>query len=170
MRCFQETQPMRCLDALTSRARRSRPHKVWSPKVWPGSCLLVCALAACWCGTANGQPKEPPPLRLQGFLPAGVRGTATESWGAYDFSVSNKTGTDRAGRVFAFLKGRADVQYGRDVWVPANATLSSWMLVGPAFEPEQGQLTDFELLVYDRAEGKEQRISPGTEQQVRTSS
>src|SRR5262249_5231970 len=91
-----------------------------------------------------------------------------ESWGAYDFTLSNKTGIDRAGRVFAFLKGRPDVQYGRDVWVPANATLSSWMLVGPAFEPLQGQLSDFELLVYERAGGKDQLVSPDTEQQVRT--
>ena len=80
----------------------------------------------------SAQDSLPPPLRLDGVQPGGVRRNATESWGSFDFHVTNTTEIDRHARVVLFYDGQPDVQYGRELWIPANSTISSWLLVGPA--------------------------------------
>src|SRR5438445_12161425 len=96
-------------------------------KTIPGVTLLA-GLALAASPRAWAQDGAPPPLRLGGVVPAGIRNSVTESWGAFDFNVTNLSNADRNARVVTFYSGSPDVQVGRDVWVPAHATLSSWML------------------------------------------
>ena len=93
-----------------------------------------------------------------GVTPGGVRATATESWGAFDVSVANRTDVDRIGRVLVFFESRPDVQYGRDVWVPAHSTVSTWMLAGPAGMKSPAIGTPIRWLVYDRTDGADRLI------------
>src|SRR5690349_12754482 len=96
-------------------------------------------------------PDRPPSLLpAPRRWPAGVRSTATEAWGAFAFELTNLTDTDRDARVLVSYPGRKDVQYGRDVWVPARATLSSWLLAGPAAGPGRANSRELQLLLRDR--------------------
>jgi hypothetical protein len=144
-------------------------------------CRLCTALAvALLLGPpAAGQELEPQTLRLQGVLPGGGRTSVTESWATFDFSVTNLSDADRLARVLAFYEGQQDVQYGRDLWVPARSTRASWLLVGPAPEqparpgtpPEQriSAGRDMQLLLYDRTDGKDHLILPrGVSERVRS--
>jgi hypothetical protein len=70
--------------------------------------------------------------------------------------------------VLVFYEGQEDVQYGRDVWVPAHSTLSTWMLVGPAARGERFTYRDMRALLYDRSDGKDRLILPRGERRVRS--
>ncbi len=85
----------------------------------------------------------------------------------FDFSVTNWTNQDRLARVLVFFPDRPDVQYGRDVWVPAHSTQSSWMLVGPGSHPKPGQSSEIQMLLYDRTDGTDRLILPPTEERIR---
>jgi hypothetical protein len=101
-------------------------------------------------------------------MPGGARLTATESWGGYDFTITNLSDTDRLARVLMYFAGRSDVQYGRDLWVPAHSTLSSWLLVGPAPSQPSANGREIKMLLFDRTGGKEKLILPGTEERERS--
>jgi hypothetical protein len=116
---------------------------------------------------ARGQEGEPERLRLSSFQAGGVRGTVTESWGRLDFTVTNLTGSDRKARVLVFYDNQKDVQYGRDIWVAAHATVASWLPLGPAPAQKSSVSRDFELLLYDISAGKEEIILPRTKEKVR---
>lgn len=107
-------------------------------------------------------------MRVGGLVPGGVRATVTESWGQLDFDLTNPTDVDRRIRVVAFYVGAPDAQFGRELWVPARATLNSWMVMGPA--PAQGSATsrDIEFLLHDLTDGQENLLLPPTEERVRT--
>jgi hypothetical protein len=83
----------------------------------------------------------------------------TESWGTLAFSLTNLGDTDREARILAFYKGQ-DVQYGRDVWLPARSTLAGWMLIGPAPQQERLKERDLQFLLVDRTSGKERLLLP----------
>jgi hypothetical protein len=130
-------------------------------------------LAVLWsgiCPLATAQERKPPPLRIGGVNPAGVRLSATDTFGAWEFDVTNLTDQDRQARVFTFFAGRPDIQYGRDVWVPPRSTLSSWMLVGPAEAQAKGPSNsrEIQVLLYDRTDGKDQLVLPPTEERIRS--
>src|SRR5207244_11025102 len=114
------------------------------------------------------QDREPPSLRLSGLLPGGVRNSLTESWGRLDFKLTNTTDTDRRARVFAFYEGRPDVQYGRDVWVPARSSLSTWMLVGPAPSEGPTRARPLQVLLHERRGGADHLVLPPTEERRRS--
>src|SRR5262249_50064649 len=82
-------------------------------------------------GPAAAQEADHPPLRLGSVVPGGVRASATESWGLYECEVTNPTDQDRKGRVYLFYPTQPEVQFGREMWLPAHATISSWILAGP---------------------------------------
>jgi hypothetical protein len=131
--------------------------------------LVVVLAMAFLCGPVTpAQEREGPPLRLGGVVPGGLRTSATESWGMYDFSVTNLSDQDRLARVLAFFPDRPDVQYGRDVWIPANSTQSSWMLIGPASKSKLGQSSELQMLLYDRSEGNDRLILPKVEERIRS--
>ncbi len=121
-----------------------------------------------FCSAAPAQQRETPSLVLGGVTPGGVRTSATESWGTYDFNVTNWTDQDRLARVLAFFPDRPDVQYGRDVWVPARSTQSSWMLVGPTPPLNSGSSSTIQMLLYDRSEGQDRLVLPTTEEHIRS--
>ncbi len=100
-------------------------------------------------------------------MPGGVRLSATESWGTFDVRVTNLTDADRLARVLVLYEGRPDVQYGRDVWVPARATRSTWLLVGPAFQQSMTARREVQVLLYDRTDSKERLILPPGEERIR---
>src|SRR5437879_3883814 len=64
-------------------------------------------------------------LSLDGGSAAGARSTVTEGWTTLEFTVTNWSDVDRRARVLALYDGRPDVQYGRDVWVPARSRVTS---------------------------------------------
>src|SRR5262249_32261082 len=109
---------------------------------------------------ASAQQDTSLPLRLSGVAPGGVRSTATERWGAYNFALTNFTDQERLGRVLVFFRHRPDVQYGRDVWIPAHSTLSSWLLVGPTEAEAAEGSREIETLLYDRTDGQDRLILP----------
>src|SRR5262245_16481950 len=94
----------------------------------PELLALLCCLLAAGAATAQGRS----PLRLDSVMVAGARASVTEAWGTFDFIVSNPSDQDRLARVRIVYEGYPDVQYGRDVWVPARSTITSWLLAGPA--------------------------------------
>jgi hypothetical protein len=117
---------------------------------------------------ASAQEAAESSLRLSGVNPTGIRGNATESWGAYTFALTNFGDTDRLARVLVLYEPLEQVQYGRDVWVPAHSVLSSWLLVGPANQQEHEGTRDIQNLLYDRTGGTEILVRPRGERVVRS--
>jgi hypothetical protein len=102
-----------------------------------------------------------------GVYPVGVRDSATEKWGLYEFDISNLTDTDRRARVLMSYDHQPDVQYGRDLWVPAQSNVRSWMFVGPAPPQPFAGRRDLEFLLYDLTGGAERLILPRGEERIR---
>jgi hypothetical protein len=135
----------------------------WSRLFASLTALLLLALPL---GIA--QDPEPEYLVLDRVVPGGVRTSATESWGRYDFELTNRSDTDRRARVLAFFGNQPDVQYGRDVWVPAQSTLSTWILVGPAVEQSTTTTREIQMLLYDRTDGKDRLVLPRGGERIRS--
>src|SRR6516164_1717328 len=89
----------------------------------PVALLVSVALSVIDANSVAAQDNSPPPLRLDGVQPGGVRRSATESWGSFDFQVTNSSEIDRQARVVCFYEGQPDIQYARELWVPAHSTL-----------------------------------------------
>lgn len=136
---------------------------------WGQLSLIAClTLSLLCCGTATAQQSQGKALNLGGVLPGGVRRSATTSWGAFEFNLVNRTDTDRNARVLTFYKDLPDVQYGRNVWVPAHSTLSTWMLVGPAPANLPSMYCDIQMEVDEFSGGKNQVLLPNTEERLRS--
>ena len=122
-----------------------------------------------WCARGPAQePGPPPPFRLDKLEAGGGRSSSvTERWGTLAFALTNLTDSDRKARILASYKGQ-DAQYGRDVWLPARATLSGWMLVGPA--PQQGPPKERELrfLLADRTDEEDRLLLPRGDERIRS--
>jgi hypothetical protein len=112
------------------------------------------------------QDRQPASLRLSGVVPGGVRPTATRSWGAFDFTLENLSGSDCQARILVYYPARPEQQYGRDIWVPAHSALKTWMLVGPAVGGQGPFSCDIQILLYDRSDGKDRLILPPGEQRL----
>ncbi len=146
-------------------------------------CRPVTALGAVLltCLAARAQERPSAPLGVRGFGPGGLRASVADRWGAFHFTVTNHTDRDRTARVLLFHRGQPDLQYGRDVWVPARASVASWLLVGPlppglvpggseapVEDPEHPlHLREVQLLLYDRTDGTDRLILPGGGMRVR---
>ncbi len=94
------------------------------------------------------------PLRLDGLFPVGARTSLTETWGTLRFGVDNWGPTAREARVVAFYPDRPDVQYTRDVWVPGNSRLSSWLTIGPPPAQNFQLRRDIGYRLYERVDGE----------------
>ena len=114
------------------------------------------------------QSAGPPPLRLDGVKPVGPRTSATERWGTYEINLSNLTDVDRLAAVVLFFEGRPEVQYARDLWVPARSACASWMLVGPAVSQHHPNASDIQVLLYDLTGGGQRLLLPPGEERVRS--
>jgi hypothetical protein len=130
--------------------------------------LLILALLLLVGRLALAQERGQPPLRLEGMAPGGVRTSATESWGAYDFELINTTEVDRLARVLFFYDGQPDVQYGREVWTPAHSTLTSWLLAGPAAPQQATSTRGLQVLLYDHTDGPERLVLPPGQDRIRS--
>jgi hypothetical protein len=128
----------------------------------------ICLLAgmAAWTvfsPAVSGQSSEPPALRLGSVLLGGLRATATESWNTFDVEIVNPSDIDRQARVFLFFPDQPEVQFGREVWVPARSTMTTWLLAGP----HRGQPTDTSCeivaLLYEHSDDKDRLYLPTKE-------
>lgn len=128
--------------------------------------LTALGLALIFCSTAAAQEAPVPALHLAGVTPGGIRTSATESWGTFHFELTNSSDTDRNARVQISYVGQPDVHYGRDVWVPARSTLSTWLLAGPASAQARGNSREIEILLHDRSE--ERLLLPRDQERVRS--
>jgi hypothetical protein len=99
-------------------------------------------------------------FRLEGLYPVGGRTSVTEAWGTLQFTVTNLDPAPHNLRVLVFYPEHPDVQYGRDVWVPANSRLTSWVTVGPAPPQSSAIGREIKYLVYDRTDGEARQIHP----------
>jgi hypothetical protein len=131
---------------------------------WLKGLALLCCLgtAVAFCSSAGAGEREPPPLILL------VRSAVPESGGTVDITLTNLADSDRQARVLLFYEGRPDVQYGRDVSVPAHASLSTWVTVGPAPESLPPGDHRVQLLLYDRTGGQERLLIRPDEMRIRT--
>jgi hypothetical protein len=120
------------------------------------------------CPPAYAQAPGPPPLRLEGVTPGGLRVSATERWGTFEFELANLSDVDRLARLVVLYEGRPDVQYSRDLWTPAHSTVSSWMLVGPAVSQQRSNASDLQVLLYDLTDGDERLLLPPGEERIRS--
>lgn len=117
---------------------------------------------------ARGQEPRQPVLELQAGLPAGGRTFVTEAPGVMQFTVANPTAADKEARVVVYYASRPEVQYARDVWVPARATMGVWMPVGPAPESADRSSRELRLLLYERDGGDARRVMPSADDRFRS--
>jgi hypothetical protein len=131
---------------------------------------------------ATAQAHKGSPLRIRNVVPGGLRTSVTARWGTFDFTVLNVTDTDRLARVVVFYKGHPEVQYGRDIWVPAHSSATSWILVGPspreppaqkpgpppADEEHRFSAEEAQILLYDRTSGQDHLILPAGDDRKRS--
>jgi len=107
-------------------------------------------------------------LKLQSVALSGARTSVTEDWGIVSFTIENPSATTRLARVLVFYPNAPDVQYGRDVWVPARSTMTAWMPIGPV-PPDRSNIgRELEMLLFDRTDGQDRLILPETEERVRS--
>jgi hypothetical protein len=122
------------------------------------SALLAAAVAALILASeAPAQQGSQATLRLGEVKAAGVRRSATESWGVFECEVTNPTDVDRKARVLLFYPGQPEVQFGRDVWVPARSTITTWLLAGPPSLPETAVSGEILAFVAE-PEGEDERV------------
>lgn len=119
---------------------------------WTGASLVVLLLAA----TIRAQTPDAPP-HLKSLAPGGVQSYITDSYGTIGFKLINPTSKELDARVLTFYAGAPGKQYGREVWVPAKATLSSWFTMGPPVERPTRSLLELKSLLYERS-GKEEHL------------
>jgi hypothetical protein len=130
--------------------------------------IWICLLLAigAWtvvCPAAAAQSSELPALRLGSVLLGGLRATATESWNTFDVEITNPSDTDRHARVFLFFPDQPDVQFGRDVWVPARATIKTWLLAGPHKAQPSDTSCEIVALLYEHSGDKDRLFLPTKE-------
>jgi hypothetical protein len=107
--------------------------------------------------SARGQD-EPEPLRLEGLFPGGARASVTESWGTLQFTVENRSGAAKLARVVVFYPNRPDLQYVRDLWVPAHTRRTSWLTLGPAPEQPRELSREIAYQLFDRTDGTSREV------------
>jgi hypothetical protein len=117
----------------------------------------VLGALACGGSRAPGQD-ERGPLRLEGLVPVAPRTSVTEAWGTLEFAVANWGDTPRQARVVAYYPARPDVQYARDLWVPAHARVASWLSVGPAPESAATKSRELAYQLIDRTGGADRAV------------
>ncbi|MFL5342783.1 MAG: hypothetical protein ACJ8F7_21835 [Gemmataceae bacterium] len=120
------------------------------------TCLRALAAVMLLAGSAGAQT----PLRLTGPAPGGARSHLSDDWGVLLFGLSNPSDAGVTARVLTYYAGEPGTQYGRDVWVPAHATLRSWFLAGPLPAPPGRNVVELKSRLYDRTAGEHLVRSP----------
>src|SRR6266851_2288000 len=110
----------------------------WSIGTRRGLILLVLGLGLSSSRPLRAQEQTIRPLRLQGLELNGLHSTLTENWITLELTVGNPNSEGRDARVVVFYANQPEIQYARDVWVPPQSSLMTWMLLGPA-PPQPGR-------------------------------
>ena len=126
----------------------------------------VLATLAIVVGAIPFAPAQEEPLRLEGLLPFGGRNTVTEGHGTLQFTIENRGDAAREARVIAFYRDRRDVQFGRDVWVPARSLITTWLPIGPAPDHPSDLRRDISYMLFDRVGGTLRPLSPTEPEQI----
>ncbi len=97
-----------------------------------------------------------------------TRTTVTEGWSTLQFDLRNLDTKGRDARVSVFYPERPDVQFTRDVWVPANASITTWITVGPAPQQKGEFGREIEAVLYERVDGAYRPVLPPGDERVRS--
>jgi hypothetical protein len=119
--------------------------------------VLALGLLALGGPRAMGQD-EPEPLRFEGLYAAGARASLTEAWGTLQFSVENRASAAKLVRVVVFYPNRPELQFAREIWVPARARRTSWLSVGPAPEQPREFARELAYQLFDRTDGTDREV------------
>lgn len=130
----------------------------------PWACL---ALAALLLPPAAAQDPAASPLRISGFAPDGLRNSVSENWATMTFTVSNFGPEPRDARVVVTYEGQPFDGYARDLTVPGNTVVQSWVAVGPAPKAGGPLSRTIQMVLYDRTGGPPVVVRPGTEEKTR---
>ncbi len=105
---------------------------------------------------------------MSGLSPVGPRTTVTEGWSTLQFDLRNLDTKGRDARVSVFYPERPDVQFARDVWVPAHASLTTWIAIGPAPKQKGEFGREIEAVLYERVDGAYRPVLPRADERVRS--
>jgi hypothetical protein len=140
-----------------------------------GCILLVLSLGLLSSQPIAAQEESVRPLRLEAITVTGLHSVLTESWVTLEVTLANPNETGRDARVAVFYTNHPDLQYVRDVWIPPQSLLMTWMLVGPvpegrpsADQTAQAYGRELQALIYDRTGNQERLLLPRTEERVRS--
>ena len=129
---------------------------------------LVAALIFLSISSVHAQEGNPSLLRMSGLRPVGPRTTVTEGWSTLQFDLRNLDAKGRDARVSVFYPERPDVQFARDVWVPAHASLTTWITVGPAPKQKGEFGREIKAVLYERVDGAYRPVLPPGDERVRS--
>jgi len=125
--------------------------------------LCLAGLAGSVRAQGDGEP-----LQLQGVALGGTRTSVTEAWGTAYVTVANTSATAREARVVLFYQNQPDVQFGRDLWVPAGSAMTAWLPIGPAPAARSQIGRELEILLFERTGGQNRLVLPPSDERVRT--
>jgi len=125
--------------------------------------LAVIAHGLVLTAQGRGQQADDQPLKLKSVVVGPVRGTLTDRWTTLEAYIMNPNPTARDARLMVFYADRPDAQYGRDIWIPANSTVTTWVPIGP--RQQHGGPAQYELqcVLSDRRGGKQRVLLPAEE-------
>jgi hypothetical protein len=139
-----------------------------SPSAKQSVALLVVALHFLSISTLHAQEGKPLLLQVDGPRFIGPRTTLTEGWSALQYDLRNLDTTGRDTRVSVFYSGQQEVQYAREVWVPARALLQSWLTIGPAPKQASDVGRKLEVVLCERVDGEYRPVLPAESERVRS--
>jgi hypothetical protein len=85
----------------------------------------------------------------------GMRRYVSRRWGVVGVDLANPTDVEARVLAATMFQGDADLQYGREFWVPARAIRRSWTPVRMPHIPHGAQMIQCESLLLHRRDGKE---------------
>jgi hypothetical protein len=93
----------------------------------------------------------------------------TDTWGTLRIELTNRSASPRDVRVVVFYPDQPNVQFGRDLWLPPQSVMSSWLTVGnaPASDPSM-QARELKFQLYDRTGGTPRVVLPNEDDRLRS--
>jgi hypothetical protein len=116
---------------------------------------------------APAQEPKQTTLRVEGLYPYGGRTSVTEGWCTLRLSLTNLEPRPRSIRVLVFYAGQPDVRYGRDLYIPGESRMTSWLPIGPAPAQTSSVGREIMYLLYDQTDG-EARLLTSEDERLRS--
>ena len=98
----------------------------------------------------SGVAGHEPGFRVDGLSPAGGRTSITETWNTLRFTITNFNPDPKDVRIIVFYPQAPDVQFGREVRVPAESRLTTDLPVGPAPAHRSVLGREIQFVLYER--------------------